>query len=348
MIVAITGGAGLVGSECCRLFAQEGYDVISVDNYMRGNIFGDGGDTRPVMASLTKEFRNITHIETDIRDRRSMMRVIKDASVIIHAAAQPSHPKSIQIPLEDFSINAYGTLQLLELVRRHNPDAVFIYCSTNKVYGDYPNTLPIVEYETRYDFRDIDGIDEACPIDQSMHTPFGVSKIAADLYTQEYARLYGIKTGIFRMGCITGGAAQAVEMHNWEPYFVKKNLMGERLNIYGFNGKQVRDVIHARDLARLFRLFADDPRPGEVYNIGGGRKNSTSLLEAIRMIEDITGKRMEYECGPVREGDHQVYITDLRKVKTHYNWDTTMSVREIFDEIYESVSVQLGVYWGRS
>ena len=343
MKVVVTGGAGLVGSECCRLFAQEGHNVVSVDNYMRGQAFGPEGDTRHVIGSLVREFENISHVEADIRDIDKMLPIIVDADAVIHAAAQPSHPKSIELPLEDFSINASGTLHLLELIRQNSPEAIFVYCSTNKVYGDYPNSLPIVENETRYDFRDVDGISEDLPIDQSMHTPFGVSKVAADLYTQEYARLYGIKTGVFRMSCITGGAAQAVEMHNWEPYFMRKNLTGETLTIYGFKGKQVRDVIHARDLARLFRLFVDNPRPGEVYNIGGGRSNAISLLEAIELIESITGKRMKYKFEHAREGDHQVYITDLTKISMHYDWHVSIALSDIFTDIYRSVSKQLGL-----
>ena len=188
------------------------------------------------------------------------------------------------------------------------------------------------------DFRDIDGIDESCPIDKCMHTPFGVSKAAADLYVQEYGRLYGMETGVFRLSCITGGAAQAVEMHNWEPYFVKKNLSGEVLNIYGYKGKQVRDVIHASDLANLFSEFIKSPRPGAVYNVGGGRRNSISLLESFDLIENITGKKMKYQFMPEREGDHIVYITDLTKVRSHFDWDVKIGLKEIFVEIYEELS----------
>lgn len=335
MRVLVTGGAGLVGSECCRLFAMEGHSVTSVDNYMRGKIFGRQGDTKITIERVLADFPNIKHVEADIRNTQIMTPLIAEADLIIHAASQPSHPRSIDIPLEDFSINAYGTLNLLELTRRHSPKAIFIFASTNKVYGDAPNRLPLVEKETRYDFCDRDGIDETLTIDHCMHTPFGVSKVAADLYTQEYARLYGLKTGVFRMGCITGGASQAVEMHNWEPYFVRKNLSGELLRIYGYKGKQVRDVIHARDLARLFKKFADAPRPGEVYNIGGGRKNSTSLLEAITLIEGITGKKTKYEFAPEREGDHIVYISDMSKAKRHYDWDITIDLKTIFEEIVE-------------
>jgi CDP-paratose 2-epimerase len=334
--VLITGGAGLVGTECCKLFASEEYDVISVDNYMRKTLFGEGGDTKRNLQILDN-FDNISHIEADIRDTDVMKELLRDVDVVIHAASQPSHPKSIEIPLEDFSINAYGTLNLLELCRQIRPEAVFIFCSSNKVYGENPNTLPIIEKPTRYDFRDIDGIDESLSLDQTMHTPFGVSKVAADLYAQEYAKLYGLKTGVFRMGCITGGAAQAVELHNWEPFFMMKNLKGEVLNVCGFKGKQVRDVIHAKDLALLFKLFAENPKAGEVYNIGGGRQNSISLLESFDLIESITGKKMNYKLCPPRKGDHIVYISDLSKAKSHYDWDISIDLHEIFEDIYKAL-----------
>jgi len=337
MIVLITGGAGLVGSECSRLFAERGWNVITVDNYMRGKIFGKEGDTSITIKKLMKEY-NIEHHEMDVRDEK-IIELLKKADVIIHTAAQPSHPKSIEIPLEDFQVNAWGTLFLLENVRKYNKDAIFVYCSTNKVYGDTPNYYSYKIVEKRYepvDPRLWDGFDESLRIDQTLHTPFGVSKTAADLYVQEYARLYGIKTGVFRMGCITGGRAMAVEQHNWEPYFMKKALTGEVLTIYGYKGYQVRDVIHARDLARLFYEFVNNPRPGEVYNVGGGRENSISLLEAIDLIEEITGKRIKYNFGPEREGDHIWWITNLKKVRTHYpNWDITLNLKEIFREIYE-------------
>ena len=255
MKVLITGGAGLVGHECCKLFSELGHEVISVDNYMRGKIFGKEGDTRPNIDSL-KDL-NIEHHDMDIRDPK-IAELIKKSDAIIHTAAQPSHPRSIEIPLEDFQINAWGTINLLELVRQHNKDIPFVFCSTNKVYGEAPNYFSYKKVSKRFEPIDIslrDGFDESLRIDRMMHTPFGVSKVTGDLYSQEYAHLYGMKTGIFRMGCITGGAAKAVEMHNWEPYFVKKALSGETLNIFGHDGYQVRDVIHARDLAMLFHEF---------------------------------------------------------------------------------------------
>jgi CDP-paratose 2-epimerase len=337
MKVLITGGAGLVGSECCKLFVEKGWEVISVDNYMRGKLFGAEGDTKQTMMTLLKDY-NIEHHELDIRDER-IIPLIRRVDAVIHTAAQPSHPKSIEIPIEDFQINAYGTLFLLEALRKYNKDAVFVFCSTNKVYGDAPNYFSYKKVGKRFEPVDPslwNGFDETLRIDRCMHTPFGVSKVAADLYTQEYARLYGLKTGVFRMGCITGGVAKAVEMHNWEPYFVKKALTGEKLTIYGYEGYQVRDVIHAKDLARLFYEFINNPRPGEVYNIGGSRKNSISLLEAIDLIEKITGKRIKYDFGPTREGDHIWWITNISKVKSHYpRWDVSVGLEEIFKEIYE-------------
>jgi len=337
MKVLVTGGAGLVGSECSRLFAERGWDVIAVDNYMRGKIFGKEGDTSITMKRLLKDY-NIKHYEIDIRDEK-IIEILKGVDAVIHTAAQPSHPKSIELPLEDFQINAWGTLFLLENIRRYNKDATFVYCSTNKVYGDAPNYYSYKIVGKRYEPVDPqlwDGFDESLRIDRTLHTPFGVSKTAADLYVQEYARLYCLKTGVFRMGCITGGRAMAVEQHNWEPYFMKKALTGEVLTIYGYKGYQVRDVIHARDLARLFYEFVNNPRSGEVYNVGGGRGNSISLLEAIDLIEEITGKRIKYNFGPEREGDHIWWITNLKKVRTHYpNWDITINLKEIFREIYE-------------
>lgn len=338
--VLITGGAGLVGSECCRLFSENGWNVISVDNYTRGKIFGDDGNTQNNMRSIIKEF-NIEHHEIDIRDEE-IVKLIKSADAIVHTASQPSHPKSIEIPIEDFQINAWGTLFLLENTRKFNKNAPFVFCSTNKVYGEMPNYFSYKKVNKRLEPIDPslwNGFDESLRIDRNMHTPFGVSKITADLYTQEYAYIYGLKTGIFRMGCITGGAAKAVEMHNWEPYFVKKALTGELLNVFGNGGYQVRDVIHAKDLAKLFYEFILNPRAGEVYNIGGGRKNSISLLEAIDLIEDITCKKINYRLDKEREADHIWWISNINKIKSHYpNWDIKISLRETFSEINEELS----------
>ncbi|NVM03619.1 MAG: NAD-dependent epimerase/dehydratase family protein [Candidatus Helarchaeota archaeon] len=343
--VLITGCAGLVGSECCKLFAENGYKVIGVDNYMRGKIFGKEGNTRLTIQHLMKKFDIELH-EIDIRDKK-MVDLIKDSDSIIHTAAQPSHPKSIEIPMEDFEINVYGTIFLLETLRKENKEAPFVFCSTNKVYGEVPNFYAYEKIGKRFEPVEkilMDGFDETTQIDRCMHTPFGVSKTAADLYTQEYALLYGLKTGCFRMGCITGGAARAVEIHNWEPFFVKKALKEEVLTIFGYEGYQVRDVIHARDLALLFDEFIKNPKSGEVYNIGGGRKNSISMLESFDLIEKITGKKMIYEFGPQREADHIWWISNINKAKTHYpKWDIRINLEEIFTEIYEKLSEELKI-----
>ncbi len=339
MRILVTGGAGLVGSECCRLFSEHGYKVVSVDNYARGRIFGEEGSTKSTMKNLIKDY-GIENHEIDIWNRR-ISGLIKKADAIIHTAAQPSHPRSIEIPMEDFRINAYGTLFLLEAARKHNKDAPFVFCSTNKVYGEIPNRFSYRKTGKRFEPTDkslYEGFDENLSIDQNMHTPFGVSKTAADLYAQEYAYLYGLKTGIFRMGCITGGAAKAVEMHNWEPYFIKKAMTGETLNIYGYGGYQVRDVIHARDLADLFHRFVKKPKAGGVYNIGGSRKNSISLLEAIELIEKITGKEMKWRLASEREADHKWWISDIRKAKSQFpGWDIRTGLDAIFEEIYEEL-----------
>lgn len=337
MKVLITGGAGLVGSCSCQFFAKQGHKVIGIDNFTRGKLFGNLGSTAKNADVLKKEFSGIEFHEIDIRDTDKMVPLVKESDIVIHTAAQPSHPKSIEIPLEDFSINAFGTLNLLELTRKYADNAIFVFTSTNKVYGENPNKIEVVEEETRYDYKDIDGIDENLSLDNTMHTPFGVSKVTADLYCQEYAKLYGLKTGIFRLGCITGPMAKAVELHNWEPYFVKANIDGKTLNVYGFKGKQVRDVIDARDLVAAFAEFIKKPRAGEFYNLGGGRKNSISLLESFKLIESITGKPMKYIIKEAREGDHKVYISNLNKFKNHYSkWDIKIDLKKVFTDLYNS------------
>jgi CDP-paratose 2-epimerase len=338
MRILVTGGAGLVGTECCRLFSEKGWDVVSVDNFMRGKLFGKEGHTKDNL-SLLKDL-SIEHHEMDIRDER-IAGIMKRCDAVIHTAAQPSHPKSIEIPMEDFQINAYGTLYLLETLRQTNKEAPFVFCSTNKVYGEMPNHFAYRKEGKRFvpvSHSLKDGFDESLQIDRNMHTPFGVSKAAADLYTQEYAYLYGLRTGVFRMGCITGSAAKAVEMHNWEPYFVKKALSGEVLNVYGHGGYQVRDVIHARDLALLFYEFIRKPRAGEVYNIGGGARNSISLLESFDLIEEITGKKMIYQPAAEREADHIWWISNINKARSHYpGWDIRTGLKDVFTEIYEAL-----------
>ncbi len=343
MRVLVTGGAGLVGTECCKVFSERGWEVVSIDNYTRGALFGEEGNTRSNIEATLNDY-GVEHHEIDIRDEK-VADLIKKSDAVIHTAAQPSHPKSIEIPLKDFQINAWGTLHLLEMVRQHNKEIPFVFCSTNKVYGEMPNHFAYKKEGKR--FVPVspalkDGFDESLPIDRNMHTPFGVSKVAADLYSQEYAYLYGLKTGIFRMGCITGAAAKAVEMHNWEPYFIKTALTGKILKVFGYGGYQVRDVIHTRDLAELFYRFVKKPRPGEVYNVGGGIRNSISLLESFDLIEEITGKKIKYQHAPEREADHIWWISNINKAKSHYpGWDIEIGLKEVFTEIHEKLKGQI-------
>jgi len=342
MKVLVTGGAGLVGTECCRILKENQHTPISIDNYGRGEIFGSEGDTKSNKTKVHDEL-GIEHINADFRSEQ-VRDLISELDGIIHTAAQPSHPKSIQIPRKDFDINAHGTVQLLEWIRDSNPNIPFVFCSTNKVYGATPNFFSYRKTGQRFEPNDPslrDGFDESLRIDQSSHTPFGASKTAADLYVQEYSMTYNLKGASFRMGCITGGAAQAVELHNWEPFFVKKALTGEKLTIFGYEGYQVRDVIHARDLARLFLKYLQNPRPGEVYNVGGSRKNSISLLESIDLIEELTGQSMNYEHGKRREADHQWWISDITKVKNHYDWAIERDLETIFSEIVDTLEENL-------
>lgn len=333
--ILVTGGAGLIGSMCCEELIENGYDVMSVDNYARGDIFGDEGDTEANVTEYLGDER-IDHRSMDIRGDE-LEEIIGSVDGIIHTAAQPSHPRSIDIPYEDFDINVRGTLKLLEAVRTQNPDIPLVFTSTNKVYGEMPNYFSYDKVGERFEPVDgtlWNGFDESLRIDQNKHTPFGVSKASADLYVQEYARMYDIDAGIFRLGCVTGGAAHAVELHNWEPYFVKLALTGEELSIYGYEGYQVRDVIHARDLANLFRRYLESPSAGEVYNVGGGRENSISLRESFELIEEVTGETLQYSYAEQREADHQWWISDLSKVRRHYpEWEITYGLREIFEEI---------------
>lgn len=341
--ILVTGCAGLVGSQSVKVLCEHDYDVIGVDNFRRGDYFGEEGDTSGTLDHLRDEhdfeYHNLDILDDEITD------LVEEADGVIHTAAQPSHPRSIDIPVTDFKVNVEGTLNLLEAIREDDRNTPFVFCSTNKVYGEMPNFFAYEEHETRYEPEDpslYHGFDESLRIDQNKHTPFGVSKASADMYVQEYAKMYGVPAGVFRMGCITGSAAMAVEQHNWEPYFVKVALLEETLTLYGYKGKQVRDVIHARDLAELFRLYLEDPEAGGVYNIGGGRKNSISLLESIDLIEEITGKEMDYQHGPGREADHQWWISDLSRVHQDYpQWEQEMSVEDTFEEIAENMQEAL-------
>lgn len=350
MNILITGVGGLVGSSCVKIM-REGNNIIGIDNDTRGKLWEDGATSSNI--DRVRDEYDIDILTYDIRDMRDDIEYISAivwADGIIHTAAQPSHPYSVDNPEVDFSINAVGTFNLLNLCRKYNPNVVFITCSSNKVYGDKPNEVPYVELSSRYDYDlntntipgvSSDGINENHPIDNSLHTPFGVSKVAADLYTQEFGRLYGMKTGVFRMGCITGSAAKAVEQHNWIPHFVKTITSGDTLKIFGYGGKQVRDIIHADDLARLFKIYIENPKCGEYYNIGGGKDNSISLLECIEYISNNTGHvDVDIEYHPEREGDHRIYYTDMGKIHRDYpEWRISRSVTSIVDEIVEAMTL---------
>jgi CDP-paratose 2-epimerase len=340
MNVLVTGSSGLIGSEAVAHFDATGHAVFGLDNNMRREFFGEKGDTtwnRDRLQATTGHFR---HFEIDIRDRERLFAFFQEHSfdLIVHCAAQPSHDKARDIPLVDFDVNAGGTINLLEATRLHCPDAVFIHVSTNKVYGDAPNELPLIETETRFDYanaEDYHGIAETFRIDRCLHSLFGASKAAADIVAQEYGRYFGMKVGVFRGGCLTGPMHSGVELHGFLSYLVHVAVTGKPYTIFGYKGKQVRDQIHSHDVISAFETFAADPRPGEVYNLGGGRDNSASVLECIALIEEIGGYRVNWSYDDTnRIGDHICYISDLRKLKSHYpEWEITRSLSGIIGEM---------------
>jgi CDP-paratose 2-epimerase len=343
MRVLVTGSNGLIGSEAVEYFDALGAEVVGVDNNMRAVFFGKDGDTRWNQRRLQREMKRFRHRELDIRDRDGVLRLVADESpdLIVHCAAQPSHDLAARMPFEDFDVNAVGTLNLLEAVRRHRPEAVCVLTSTNKVYGDSPNELPLTELETRWEYADAanyHGIDESCRIDRTLHSLFGASKVAADVMAQEYGKYFGLKVGVFRGGCLTGPSHSGVELHGFLSYLVKCAMTGTTYKIFGYKGKQVRDNIHSRDVLRAIHRFYEAPRPGEVYNLGGGRDNSCSLLEAAKLVEDLGGGRLKTEyVDQNRRGDHICYISDLRKLKAHYpGWTIEISLTEILSQIIES------------
>lgn len=341
--ILVTGSNGLIGSEAVEFFDLQGHRVIGIDNNMRRFFFGPQGDTTWNLERLKRVTKHFTHYDIDIRDRERIFDLFKQNrfDLIIHCAAQPSHDKAKEIPLIDFEVNALGTVNLLEATRQCCPEATFVFMSTNKVYGDAPNEKPLVELPTRYDYakpEDYEGIDETCRIDQSLHSLFGASKVAADIMAQEYGRYYGLNVGVFRGGCLTGPNHSGVELHGFLSYLVKVAFTGQTYTIYGYKGKQVRDNIHSYDVIRAVEEFAKNPRQGEVYNIGGGRTNSVSVLEAIQIIEEMSGLKIHwaYKDEP-RRGDHIVYITNMNKFKSHYpNWEITRSLEDILKEMIEA------------
>lgn len=347
--IIITGSSGLVGSEVAAFFHGHGFTVHGIDNNQRAAFFGPPGDTRWVQQRLVANFPRYRHHETDIRDRQGVLSLVKEfhPDVIVHAAAQPSHDRSAQIPFDDFDVNATGTVNLLEAARLHCPEAPFIYLSSNKVYGDLPNRIPLKELETRWDYADdtfANGIPESFSIDQSMHSPFGASKVAADVMVQEYGRYFNMPTCCLRAGCITGPNHAGVELHGFLSYLVKCNLEGREYAVLGYKGKQVRDNIHSLDVAGFIHAIYLAPRRGEVYNLGGGKANSCSILEAFVLVEEQSGKeQVSTYVGQNRIGDHLCYYSDLSKMRTHYpGWGITKTLRTIIEEIVSSWQNRIG------
>jgi CDP-paratose 2-epimerase len=344
----VTGSSGLIGSEVAAFFHDRGLLIHGADNNQREVFFGPSGNTRWNQQRLVRDLPRFTHHEVDIRDRAGVEKLVASIkpAVIIHTAAQPSHDLAAKVPFDDFDVNAVGTLNLLEAARRHCPESPFIHMSTNKVYGDRPNTIELKELETRWDYaapQFAQGIPENFSIDQSKHSLFGASKVAADVMVQEYGRYFGMPTCCLRGGCLTGPNHSGVELHGFLSYLLKCNLEGREYKIYGYQGKQVRDNIHSQDVARFMFEFYQAPRCGEVYNLGGGKPNSCSIREAFQLAEQCTGrKQVSTYVDQARAGDHICYYSDLRKMKTHYpSWSVTRDLAAIFQEIAQAWRARL-------
>lgn len=348
-IALITGSAGLIGSEAVNFFADKFDLIIGLDNNLRKYFFGEDGSTAWNLDRLKEQYPNYRHYETDIRDIAALEKIFKehasDIRFVLHTAAQPSHDWAAKEPFTDFSVNANGTLNLLEMTRIYCPEAVFVFTSTNKVYGDSPNRLPLEEMETRWEIDRNNpyyenGIDENLSIDQSKHSIFGASKVAADIMVQEYGKYFNLKTGTFRGGCLTGSNHSGAKLHGFLNYLMKCALTGEAYTIYGYKGKQVRDNIHSYDLVNMFWHFYLNPRPGEVYNAGGGRHSNCSVLEAIQMCQDITGNKMNYSYSDHnRVGDHIWWISNLSKFRSHFpGWYWKFDLENILAEIHDGLT----------
>lgn len=337
----VTGSSGLIGSEVCVHFADQGWSVVGLDNNQRATFFGPQGDTRWNQQRLQEQLGDgFRHVELDIRNRDGVLALIDQLrpNAIVHTAAQPSHDRAAAIPFDDFDTNAVGTLNLLEAVRRSCADSPFVHLSTNKVYGDRPNSIALQELETRWDYADpayAGGISESFSIDQSKHSLFGASKVAADVMVQEYGCYFGIPSCCLRGGCLTGPNHSGVELHGFLSYLVKCNLEGRLYKVFGYKGKQVRDNIHSHDVARFIEAFLAAPRVAEVYNLGGGRDNSCSIWEAFKIAEQHSGKAQVFEyVDENRIGDHICYISDLSKMREHYpQWDISISLEETIGQI---------------
>jgi len=342
-LILVTGSSGLIGSEACKYFTEIGYVVHGVDNNQRAFFFGEQGDTRWNQKRMEIELPGFVHHELDIRDRNAVLELVKNLKpiAIIHAAAQPSHDRAASIPFEDFDTNAVGTLNFLEAARRYCPESPFIHMSTNKVYGDRPNGITLKELPTRWDYDDRryeHGIAEDFSIDQSIHSLFGASKVAADILVQEYGRYFGMPTCCLRGGCLTGPNHSGVELHGFLSYLVKCNFERKKYTVFGYLGKQVRDNIHSFDVVQFMRAFIEDPKVSAVYNLGGGKENSCSLLEAFELTEKYTGQAQLYTYSDeARIGDHKCYYSDLTKMRLDYpGWKITKNLDHIVSEIVES------------
>lgn len=343
-MVLVTGAAGLIGSEAVRFFARLGHQVVGIDNDMRQYFFGKDASTFWVRDELLERFDNYTHWDIDIRDEQAMAEIFQryrsDISLIIHAAAQPSHDWAATDPFTDFTVNANGTLVLLECTRKFCQEAVFIFTSTNKIYGDTPNHLPLIEQETRWEIDPLhpyqEGIDETMSIDQSKHSLFGASKVAADVLVQEYGRYFGMKTACFRGGCLTGPNHSGAKLHGFLSYLMKCTVTGEPYTIFGYKGKQVRDNIHSYDLVNAFYYFYQNPRTSEVYNIGGSRFSNCSMLEAVQLCEEIAGEKLNWTYSETnRSGDHIWWISDVSRFKSHYpDWDFKYGIQDMLEQIH--------------
>ncbi len=340
MKILVTGSSGLIGSEVCDYFAKLNHEIVGIDNNQRAIFFGPMGDTRWNQDRLIKSFNNYKHIDIDIRDRQGILDLIKTVKpdAIVHTAAQPSHDKAAEIPFDDFDTNAVGTHNLLESARRFCPESPFIHMSTNKVYGDAPNSIRLKELASRFEFDDpmfINGISEKFSIDQSKHSLFGASKVAADIMVQEYGQYFNMPTCCLRGGCLTGPNHSGVELHGFLSYLIKCNLEKREYKIFGYKGKQVRDNIHSLDVARFIDAFISKPRIAEVYNLGGGKDNSISILEAFSLVESISGIPQKFiYLNENRIGDHKCYYSNLDKMREHYpEWNISKNLNTTFEEI---------------
>jgi CDP-paratose 2-epimerase len=346
--ILVTGSSGLIGSEVATYFARLGWAVHGIDNNQREYFLGPAGSTRRRQQHLVNNLVNFHHHEMDVRDRQGVLELVRALRpcTIVHAAAQPSHDRAAGMTFEDFDTNAAGTLNLLEAVRRSCPESPFVFLSSNKVYGDLPNSILLKELDTRWEYDDpayTNGIPEGFSIDQSTHSLFGVSKLAADLLVQEYGRYFTMPTCTLRCGCLTGPHQAGVELHGFLNYLVKCNLDGREYSIFGYKGKQVRDNIHAEDVAAFIHSFCNSPRSGEVYNLGGGKENSCSIMEAFSIVEEFSGNRQVCRyLDANRVGDHICYYSDLRKIQRHYpDWKITKGVRDIISEIVMTLQGRL-------